>query len=94
MSEISLSFLDGQNEKVMTFNRDSKIGDVLKQYLKEIDSYVTLDINIYTFAYGITILNKETNVNQTINDLGLDDDAQIKLIRKKQRNYALDKYYY
>ena len=88
---ITLNFLDGQSTEEMEVNKNSLIKDVLKDYLKKIKAYETLDMNVYGFKFGITFLNKESNLKKTVDELGLDDGYTIRLTRKKDRNYAKDK---
>ena len=88
MSTIVLKFLDDQTEKELTVDTTLTIKEVLERYLRETNSYVTLDPNIYVFQMGYKVLNKPNNINKTVEELGLSSDNEIKFTRKKDRNYA------
>ena len=88
MSEIKLNFLDDQTEYPRTFKSSDLIKDVLLSFLKSINAYESLDINIYVFQFGQKVLNSKKNINKTIDELGLSTDSEIRLTRKEDRNYA------
>ena len=89
MSYIDLIFLDGQKETRLKFNTSLKMKEVLETYLDYIHAFKTLDPNTYVFQFGTKILNKPKNLQKTIDEIGLSSDNEIRLNRKKDRNYAL-----
>ena len=63
--------------------------EVLETYLDHIHAFKTLDLNVYVFQFGIKLLNKPSNLQKTIDEIGLSSDNEIRLTRKRDRNYAL-----
>ena len=70
-----------------SFNKESIVGDVLKELLSRLKLYVTTDPTVYSFTYGVRILNKVPHVNKMLKDV-IRDNVTIKLLTKKDMGYS------
>lgn len=90
---ICLIFLDEGEEKPINVNPSDQMGTVFTKYLKSIGSPTdNLTTQVYSFFKGKKLLNKSNDyLLRTVDEVGLNTDNIIRVDRKFDRNYALNK---
>ena len=86
---MSISFKINFQGKVnnFSFNRNQILEDVFKSILSQLNLYATTDPSVYSFTFGVRVLNKSNYIKKELGQV-IRDNVTIKLMPKKDMNYS------
>ena len=77
---VVIKFTYGEDEKEITFTKDTSVKDCLTRFLQETNSNLELDTSKITFYYGNRLLNSETYLNdKNLYDIKIKNNHVIKV---------------
>lgn len=86
---MSISFKLNYHGKTGTYSFDKEkiVEEVFKSILSQLNLYPTTDPAVYSFTFGVRILNKVPHVKKKIREV-IRDNITIKLMTKKDMGYS------